>query len=481
MNYQPPQVNVDVLDNPRIINTANGARLTAIVGVGPTILTIVDEAIVRASGSVDNLSAYPGSGCVLSQVASLPGVNTSDPHAILLSLGGALYQKASASLNTTGQITWSGSGTDIPTAGTVYYASYVCGVPASQYLPTTFYDKKVIQNQYGMESNTTGILTIAGAVNLENGAPGVILVQAASVSVPAYNNAIDLLQKLDNIEQIVCVFPSGSVTRAQQEQVLNYAFTHTQYMNSITRDRGLMSGSPSSNYASGGFDTIGNISTSGTYLYRANTLKNADHTYVVPSNVWRYDQSGNLMLLDGNFLAAAIAGLEAAQPKRSTPLHGRTIAGLIIENDKWFPAEMDQLGAGNCLVVQSHGSVVTIRDAITTDPTSADTQEISVRAVRRLVKKTLTDGLSNVYTSKGLVILPETPSNVASTTASLLQSVIGAGEIADYGKQDNPATGETQISAQQDPIEPRKINVTCSYFALYPLKWIFVTCSTYIG
>jgi hypothetical protein len=481
--YQPPSTNVNVLSNPRIINNNTGTRLTAIVGMGPMTRVVVDEAVIRGTGSVDNLSNYPGSGFILTQVASIPGITAGMPNAILISQGGQLYQSASASLSTVGQITWSGAGLDIPASNTVYYTSYSFNVPSSQFLPSTQSDKKVIESIFGTESNTNGILTVAGSINLENGAPQVILTQASGsvFNVAAYQNAIDLLQKLVNVEQIVCVFPSGSVTRAQQESVFNYAYSHTQYMNTIGRDRGLMSGSPSSYYASDGFDTIGDISTPGTYLYRANALKSSDSVYLVPSRVRRYDPNGNLMELDANFTAAAIAGLQAAQPKRSTPLHGMTLAGLVIEDDKWLPAEANQLGGGNCLVVESHSGVVTIRDAITTDPTSADTQEISVRSVERLVKRTLITGLSNTYTSKGLVITAETPSNVAATTASLLQSLINDGEILTYGKQDNPTTGETKISAIQDTIEPRKINVTCSVSYLYPLKWISVTVSTFVG
>ncbi len=480
--YQPPNVNVTVLDNPRIISNAEGQRLPAIVGLGPTTRTVTDEAVTRGTGSVDNLSTYPGAGFVLNQVASISGVVAGAPNAILVSLGGQLYQKSSASLSTSGQITWSGSGTDIPTAGTVYYASYTYNVPTSQFTPSTYSDKLVIRAKFGNEDNHTGILTVAGSIVLENGSPQVIMAQASgsSFNVSAYQSAIDLLEKLDNIEQIVIVFPSGSVTRAQQETVLNYAFSHTQKMNNIGRDRGLVSGSPSPYYASDGFDTIGDVNTPGTYLYRSNAVKSADHIYVVPSVVQRYDQNGNLIYLDGNFAAAAWAGLQAAQPKRSTPLNGFTVTGIVIEDDKWLPAEMNQLGAGNCLVLQSHSGVITIRDSITTDPTSADTQEPSIRAVRRLVKRRLQTGLYNTFTNKGLTILPQTPSNVAATTDSILQGIVRENEIYAYGKQDNPSTGETKISAIPDSTEPRQINVTCSIKYAYPLKWIQVTVSTFV-
>jgi len=119
---------------------------------------------------------------------------------------------------------------------------------------------------------TTGLLTTAGSINLEHGAPSVMLVQASgsTYNVDNYKTAIDKLQKKGGIEQVVVVFPSGSVTRAQQETLLTYAFSHVQAMNQNKRERGLISGSPSTSFASDGIDTIGDASTTGTYVYRSN-------------------------------------------------------------------------------------------------------------------------------------------------------------------------------------------------------------------
>jgi hypothetical protein len=123
---------------------------------------------------------------------------------------------------------------------------------------------------------------------------------------------------------------------------------------------------------------------------------------------------------------------------------------------------------------------VTIKDAITTDPTSADTQELSVVAQQRLVKRSIRNGLNSTYINKGFVILPDTPSDVASTVNAILDGLVTQGEIYAFGQNNNPLTGETATSAVQDPTEPRRILVTCSVKYLYPLKWILVSVNTYI-
>jgi len=483
-NYKPSGVTVTVLDNPRIINLGAADRIPAVVGLGPTTRVVVDEAVERGTGAIDSLAAYPGAGVVATQFANTSGVTAGSLDAVAVSDNGALYDTASASVSDAGQVTWpQGDAEDnVPATGSVYYATYSYSVPGTQFDPYTVSDKEVIKARYGAESNTGGILTVAGAIVLENGSPAVMLVQASGsvYTEAAYKAAIDKLRTKSNVEQIVVVFPSGSVTRAQQETLLTYAYTHVTNMNNNGRERGLISGSPSALFASDGFDTIGDSETTGTYVYRATTLDNRNMTYVVPSSLTRVNESGQTMELDGNFAAAAVAGVQAAQSLRSTPITGFIVTGITIQDEKWNDFDMRQLAAGGCLVLDSRDGTVTIYDAITTDGTSADTEELSVVAIKRLVQRSVRDGLKNTYTNRGKVITPTTPSDVEATTAAILQTLINSGEIFAFGEEDDPTTGELKISAKQNTAEPRQVDVTFSYKPLYPLKFISVTVSVFV-
>ncbi len=486
INYQPPGTTVNIVDNTRIINLGAQQRLVAIVGLGPMQRTVVDEAIIRSTGSIDYFSAYPTTGFLVSQISDSPGIIPNSISAVPRSLNGNLYSLSSASVNTTGYVSWpqGGSNIDIPATGSTYYVRYTYDVPPSQFNPNTYSDKQLIEATYTTENNNTGILTIAGSLILENGCPAVTIVQASgsSYTEASYKTAIDKLQKKTNIEQIIAVFPSGSVTRTQQESLQLYLISHIQSMNNLGKERGIVIGSPSAYFASsGGFDVIGDDSTNPSYVYRAKALRSQDIIYAIPSGrVQRADNNGVYMELDGNFIAAALAGKQLAQTKLSTPIHGFTITGLVLEDEKWNDTEMNQAGAGNCTVVQSIGGVVTVRDYITTDGTSADTQEPSVVSVKRLVKRSLRDSLKNTFTNKGKVITPETPRAVEATAAATLQTLVNDGEIYAYGQTDNPLTGETKIFAKQNILEPRQIDLTCSYKSLYPFKWISVTVSLFV-
>ena len=484
----PSSVDVNVLDNPIIVNIGTSDRIVAIVGYGPTTFTITDEAVQRGTGSTDYFSVYSGASVSVSQIANTPGVVSGKLNAVLVSANGSLYSTAAASgsAGTTGSYTWKQGtvGVDIPATGSVYYVTYTAAVPSTQFDPTIYSDKSSILAKYGPEGTTTGMLSIASSIVLENGADAVLICQAsgstASYVEADYKTAIDKLQKKKNIEYLVCVFPSGSVTKTQQDSLIVYAYSHVKNMSQNKRERGLVFGSPSSYVASDGIDTVGDTSNSISYVYKATSLKDKNVIYAVPSRLQRTDANGNIMELDANYAAAALAGLHLAQPNLATPINGFQVVGFTIQNEKWTENEMNQLGAGGCTVLESRDNVITVRDFLTTDGTSANTTEPTVVSQERLVKRTLREGLANIYTNKGKIITPTTTIDVEASTYSILDSLVNIGSLYGFGLTDNPKTGETKIAARQDSYDPRLIWVTCSVKYLYPLKFVSVIVSTYV-
>jgi hypothetical protein len=488
--YKLPSTSVTILDNPRIISLGQSSRIPAIVALGPSTRSVVYEAVQRSTGAIDYLSVYstltPATGVTVSALSSIPQDPQASINGVLISNGGVLYSTVSGSTNAAGYITWKQPSTpesNVPASGSVYYVKYTYNVPSTQYDPWIASDKTLINQKYGAEDVTTGLLTIGGSLALENGSPSVMLVQASgsTYNYAAYTAAIDKLKKKSNIEQLIILFPSGSVSRAQQETLLTYAISHIAQMNTQGRERGLICGSPSAYYTTDGFDTIGDTSTTGTYLYRANALKNQNIVYVAPSRAQRTAPDGVTILeLDGNFIAAAIAGIQCAQTKRATPIQGQVVAGLSITDEKWNDSEILQLGAGGCLPVKSESGIAIIVDQLTTDLTSADTAEMSVISSKRLVQRSLREGLDNVYTSKGKVISPTMVASVEATTASILQSLINDNELFAYGQINDPSTGETVINAKQNARDPRQIDVTCSVKLLYPMKYLQISVSLFV-
>ena len=510
MTYRPPQVSVNVLPNPRITNISEAARIPAIIGMGPSTITVTDEAVYRSSsGALDSLSVYPNSNIVITTIAKRAGLtytsgsssNSIDaitglngslfvPSGTIPPQGGAIVAGYTSLAN--GQIQWPqdpvavATGT-VPATGSTYFVSYSYSVPTTQYNPTVFSDKNSMINQYGQEGNITGMLTIAGSIALENGSPAVVLCQVSgSLSAANYRTAIDKLRKRTDVEEIILVFPSGSLPPNIRTDTHTYLFQHTQLMNTVQKWRGMYYsvGSPWYNPEDGlsiFYDTsIGDPNTAGSFIGNAVSFSSQDVVLPAPSNVWRLDKNNNKIQLDGSYLAAAIAGVHAAQTLRSTPITGFIITGVNITADLWDDYQLNSLGGGGVLVVLNHNGVLSIRDAITTDPTSADTQEINVVSQRREVERELATQLFNTYTNKGKTIGPDTPRDIEATTRSILNNLVTQKEIYGYGVNDDPNTGETKIQAVQDPNEPRQINLSCSIKYLYPLKYINVSVSVFV-
>ena len=506
MVYSPPNVKVNVLQNPRIINISEQVQIPALIGTGPMTIYVVDEAVARGVSALDSLQVYPGVNVVIQKVTKRTGVqyvsgSSSNSVDAITGLYGSLYLPSGSSIGgqiiagytagTTGQITWSqdpvavATGT-VPATGSTYYVSYSYSVDSTQFDPTVFSDKTSIIAKYGEENNVSGSLAIGGSIVLENGSPAVVLCQVSG-STPTesgYRTAIDKLRKKTNIEEVVLLFPTGSLAAGLRMNSHVYLYQHVQLMNLAERWRGMFFsvGSPYYNPAdsSSVFDTIGDSSTAGTYLGVASQFAHPDVTLVAPSYVWRTDSNNSRIELDGGYAAAAVAGVASAQTLRSTPITGFTVTGINIETDKWDMFQMNSLGAGGVLVLQNANGVITIRDSITTSTTSADTQERSVVSQRRKVQRVLSTQLFNIYTNKGKTINASTISDVAASVRTILNSLRNQGEIYGYGIVDNPSTGETKISAVQDTTEPRQINISCSVKYLYPLKFLVVNVNLFV-
>ena len=483
MSYRKPGVEVIVQENRRIINIAEDVRVPAIIGSGPSTITVSDEAIQsNGAGETDQLGYTPTDHNAVI-LTSLP-VSLA-PSGSINYVDNLYVQDVDYTIDAAGEITWDlTAGTDAAgdlEEGDIVYANYIRAVDSSQYIPTLFVDSDMVRAMYGEENVSTGILTIAGRIALENGSPAVILCQTEGDTETNYTDALKKLEKQRNVGYIVSVAPSGSMGLSDMHSIQAHMKSHIDKMSrtDIGLERGMIIGDSSDEYLTDGIDINGATEIS-TYVARAKAIGSKQVIYVAPAEGTRKDSSGDDLVLDANFASAGIAGLIAAQRGPEIPIHGFQLVGFKVPNDRWSDFEMNQMGAAGILVLAAHRNVMKIRDAITTDTTSAETLEISVVDIERRVKRALRTSLNNTFMGRGVVINPSTEDDIAGVTEMTLQSLVRSGVIVSYGRKNDPDTGETPISAAQDPIEPRKVNVTCSYKPSYPLKYITVTVNTYV-
>lgn len=501
-NYQSPGTRVEVLPNPRLVALGDTTRLPGVVGYGRSVVTVVDQPITlngfSASGSAwaDDLpgEAAASAAITFTKVANVPNTSPANPNYSDNVYASGFYQASSSD----GKLHWQLSGTEHPrtvaggvlgTEAQTYYASYFYTVPSTHYDPVLFTDKKEILNVFGAEgvssgTGTCGVLTVAGNLVLENGAPGVWLCQSESNDVTGYGAAIDKIRRIKGIKSIHAVMPSGSWTQTNINSVHALLFTHCQTMSGdqFQQERVTIIGDASTKFASSGGRNKDTEALS-TYTAKAATYNSKLVSYVYPPYATRdVTVSGvvSTLTLDGNYIATALGGLRSAQARDIIPVTGMHLVGLNIENNKLEAPEQDILGAGSVVVITSQDDVITVRHDITTDPSSADTQAPTVVEAEFLVKRTLRTKINQMYFGKGIVVTPQTPSAIQASSNSILASLVASKDIADYGKKNNPVTGEVPTRAWQDSTEPRKIWVTGSVKYAYPLDWVQFTISTFV-
>jgi hypothetical protein len=451
MTYHAPGVEVISIANQRIINISEEVRIPAIIATGPSIRTVIDEPVVRAAGSgSSNQDFLQHFNVTVSQVAAIPGVSGSYSNWVSNYTYGA-----GTDVNNLGYIEWTGGtpGDGQPREGETYYVSYTYPVDATQFDPTTFVDSDDIIAFYGNESVAAdGSMTMAANLALENGAPAVMCVQVSGSADSNWNTAVNKLRKKKNVAYVIPI----TVDSTRQAYFVNHCLLESQPL--IGHERECILGMSSS-------------STVDNHITKANALASSRAILVFPGdNVERND-----LTLDGSYIAAAVAGAITSQEKVVYPVTGKTLVGFSIPDEAYEPYDMNRLGANGVLVCYSEAGVVKVRHALTTDPTSADTVEVSIIASDDYVRRITRNKLDERFIGKGIVIGPETPGLVEEALKAIWNAMVRDGYIYAYGTKTDPLTGEVPIKAVQSLVDPRQVDVTGSIKFLYPLNWVKVT------
>jgi len=101
--------------------------------------------------------------------------------------------------------------------------------------------------------------------------------------------------------------------------------------------------------------------------------------------------------------------------------------------------------------------------AITTDTTSALTEDLGVQDTKDYVKKYWREGLWRIY--KNSPITGALPGAIKQSSVSILDSLIDRSIVAEY----------KSLTATQDSSEPRRVNVTGKIKPAFGLQWMDIT------
>jgi len=189
-------------------------------------------------------------------------------------------------------------------------------------------------------------------------------------------------------------------------------------------------------------------------------------TYIWPTAGYSFDSVLNTTVaLDGTYLACACAGILASH-NSAEPLTHKVLSGFRDVGTHVSNSVADSIAKyGVCIIENNPNFGLRVRDGITCDPSTPETQEISVVRQLDYTCQSLRDILdANIIAT---AITRNTLGVVTTLATNTLQSLQSSGII--YGYQN--------VVARINPVDARQIDLSCLVRPAYPCRTIEITVS----
>lgn len=432
-----------------------GPRYQAVAGVSSLQLTLTSPN--QGIGSFVELASTP----TLSAVTALYGL-------------------------TSGQLPYATSGTGSrPLSGSIYFSSYEFTRPSGDYnLPKRYFTPDQVYQDVGFPTSTNQLALGAG-ISFENNAPSIIVIQVNDSNFHGNPTQTELLAALNSTNETSATTEICMLTTALASQV--------DVMNNVVNQN-----SPTQkNFRRGWFGMargtlVGDKDTPDTYIYRAvRTLQVPGDSpgrgrlvLAAPSNVsrdiTREDGSVSNVLLNGAYVAAAIAAKMTSFNSPSDTLLRKTVSGFKIDDFQTFlKQERGLLASNGVTVVTNDAGALKLLDPVSTEAGGgklASFQELSAStqkdAVTASVEAALDANLVGVVPSD----LAQFILTIKGFVGGVLRALIAQGAIAPF-KTDLGVTRDIDfakdIQVFQDQTDPTKYQFRYFFNLRYPAKRFF--------
>lgn len=355
-------------------------------------------------------------------------------------------------------------------------------VRENYYTPTRLASQSQVEAYYGAAFDTNGIVTplaAAAALAFENGAASVIVAplvtngrQPTAVEAATSNVWEETLLGLRDIEDVNVIVPivgqsDPNVDDTGVHSIHIEVQDHAKYL--LTQGQYVVAlfGEDSSGAVADA--TLDTIRTHADDLGSRYAGELAEQTVLVsPSRFERTLPSNNnkSILVGGQYVAAAIAGMLAARPV-SSPLTRKQVSGFTsVAYPLYDKSAKDTDAAHGCLVVEQKGLVVQVRHGLTLNTTDTAKRELSVvRAKHRMmasIKSTIDTQVIGTVPADG-----NAPLLVQTTVIGVLERLRANRDLVSY----NSVVARTLTN------DPTTVEVRFSYRPAFPLNYVNVVFS----
>jgi hypothetical protein len=419
-------------------------RYPTIIGLGDPYRIITDYQMTKGTGTTDTIPTTTSVNEIVS-IGDLPGV--------------ARYV-AGTDYNLVGDtVSWIGGGTN-PTNGNQYFITYTEARAVSAYDPILYFDENLIYADHGFQVMTNGVVndvSVGGFVGLNAGAKGIIIAQLDPTGFVDQENPtnteleaafIAMRTKLNLItgyKLFLCAMSSGTLNTTT---AANIFFNHAVLASQPARKQERT--------------VLAALAQGTAYTAFATFAQSYAHErMVVPATPGGACQvAGVTGTFDTRFYCAALAGMLCSGEI------GVGISDEIVPNitltGTFSPEELEYLVQRGASPGNQSGGVTRNVMAITTDTTSALTEDLGVQDEKDYIKKYWRESLYPVFRNKKI-------------TTNLILTMIDASEGILNDLVDREIIAEYRsVNVAQSSTEPRLVNVSARIKPAFSLQWMDV-------
>jgi hypothetical protein len=436
---------VSEIENPSLAIGAGTVNVTGIVGTASATVEVDNAEVTK--GAFNGTDTIPNT--TVSNVASVLGVGSSP--GFFDFVAGVDYNI----VNNT--IVWIGQQ---PSTAALYYVSYKLVKDATYYTPKTLFSIDDVRAIYGAELNNGVIseITLAALLTFESGGDGTIVVtcQAVDGQTSSYIDALTQLER-EEVDTLI-------VTGVTNTQVRSAVINHVQAMSTDFNQKERHAWIAPANLN----DTVQTIGTLADGI-------NSDRVNMVapPSVGITLKDVGTTtdarLVVSSVYAGAALAGIETANDAATPLLRKRLPSRLDVNSYKYIRSEILFMLRSGVTILQQDSNGVYVKEASTTDTSSIERVEPSVRRIKDLLRKVVRDTLNTRYI--GTKLLTGSLSNIQASVQAILSNFISSTLI----------TAFRNISAKLDSVDPRQVNVSFEIAPVFPLRFVNVSFSIFVN
>lgn len=322
----------------------------------------------------------------------------------------------------------------------------------------TFWDFDDVRDAYGNAFNAEGTIiseiTLAARLAFQNGASSVVCVavDAADPSVPTLDEYVTALGKLSDNPDISVIVPATGMAPLHSE-----VLAHVNRQSQAQFERRAIIGR----------DGSGTSVSSSQLISNAVALGSRRVALVSPTKMVYFSSEVNRdVVIGGQFLAAALAGLSVSQ-NPSTPLTRKRVIGFSDIGYRETETQKSLESQNGLMVVEkTRSGTLRVRHGVTTDPATYLDREWSVTGQEDSMLYRLRQFLDNNQII-GSIINDITLVTIKATVDSTLQSLIS----------DQTINGYSDLKVRQLATTPDVVEIRFAWNPAMPLNYVIVRYS----